>query len=386
MLQLLRLFQEDDWQITFTSTAQQDDYSTDLADLGIKTTTIQLNHASFDDLLLKLNPKAVLFDRFMTEEQFGWRLVEHCPDAVRLLDTEDLHCLRKAREEAIANDKPFQFEMLLDSELAKRELASIYRCDLSLMISEVEMDILQNLFKVDESLLQYVPFMVTEVPNRESLPSFEERGHFVTIGNFMHAPNWDSVLQLKQQIWPLIRQQLPDTELHVYGAYPPKKVMRLHNEAEGFLIKGWAKDVRSVMQRARVCLAPLRFGAGLKGKLLDAMIHGTPSVTTLIGAEGMHGNLPWPGSIVDDTRTFVERSLRLYTDKEAWHLAQQLGQTLIEERFLKGQHTNCFTKRMADVCNTLKVRRQQNFTGAMLQHHKLQSTKYMAKWIEEKNK
>src|SRR5690606_35481372 len=117
-----------------------------------------------------------------------------------------------------------------------------------------------------------------------------QREHFVSIGNFRHAPNWDAVLCLKHSIWPLTRAQLPRAQLHIYGAYLPPKASALHNATQGSYIRGWAEDARVVMQHARVCVAPLRFGAGLKRKLLEAMECCTPSVTSPLGAEGKQGD------------------------------------------------------------------------------------------------
>ena len=96
-------------------------------------------------LLLNLNPDVVLFDRFMIEEQFGWRVTEQCPNAVKLLDTEDLHCLRKGRHQAFKDKQPFTDDYLFN-DFAKREIASILRCDVTLMISEFEMELLSKNF------------------------------------------------------------------------------------------------------------------------------------------------------------------------------------------------------------------------------------------------
>src|SRR5690625_7127154 len=89
------------------------------------------------------------------------------------------------------------------------------------------------------------------------------------------------------EIWPFIRKHVPDSRFHIIGSYPSQRVLQLHNEREGLLVHGRAGSAQEVVQKAKVLLAPLRFGAGLKGKLLDAMRWGTPTVTTEIGAEGM---------------------------------------------------------------------------------------------------
>ncbi|MBL4585578.1 MAG: glycosyltransferase [Flavobacteriales bacterium] len=397
MLQLIELFQQQGWQITFASAAAESEFAADLSAIGVKQVSIKLNSSSFDVFVKELNPRIVLFDRFMTEEQFGWRVAKQCPNALRILDTEDLHCLRHARHQALKENRQFVTADLLN-EHAKREIASIYRCDVSLIISSYEMELLKTVFKVDEALLHYLPFMLGHLtsPN-PSLPggelyaeqiwfSFEERNHFITIGNFLHAPNWDAVQYLKSDIWPLIRKELPEVEMHIYGAYATDKVFQLHDEKSGFLIKGRAEDVNEVLGKAKVMLAPLRFGAGIKGKLTDAMINGTPSVTTRIGAEGMHGNLPWSGMIEDVPEKFAQAAVRLYTDKTQWEKAQQNGVSIINEIYPKEKLGKEFIQRIERVSSNLEAHRQQNFIGSMLMHHTMRSTEFMSRWIEAKNR
>ena len=164
----------------------------DISVLGVSAKTIELNSSSFDDFVIELNPTIVLFDRFMVEEQFGWRVSESCPNALKLLDTEDLHCLRQARQLAVKENREFTYEYLF-SDVAKREIASILRCDLSLMVSEFEMELLQKQFKISKDLLFYLPIFAERL---NEILSFAERNDFVFIGNFLHEPNWDCVKYL----------------------------------------------------------------------------------------------------------------------------------------------------------------------------------------------
>src|SRR5690606_7196860 len=240
MMQLIGLFREENYQITFASTASISEKTADLKSQHISIKNILLNDSSFDGFVKELNPEIVIFDRYITEEQFGWRVSENCPNAFKILDTEDLHLLRKAREEAVKNGKPIS-EPNLFSETAKRELASILRCDLSIIISEFEMQLLQNTFKIPSEILYYLPFLVETVSEETTIPSLEKRENFLAIGNLLHAPNVDSVLQLKE-LWPEIKKQLPNTELHIYGAYAPQQILQLDNKKEGFIIKGWAEN------------------------------------------------------------------------------------------------------------------------------------------------
>ncbi len=387
MMQLIYLFQFKGWKITFASAAADSEFMFDVRDLGIDKVKIELNSESFDSFISNLQPSLVVFDRFMIEEQFGWRVAEHCPNALRILDTEDLHSLRAARQKAFKENRTFIPDDLI-CDVAKREVASILRCDISLIISEVEMDILQNYFKVDASLLYYLPFMLKpiDIDSIGNLPTFEERNNFITIGNFLHEPNWNAVQYLKEAIWPLIKKELPETELHIYGAYPSQKVNELHQPNNSFFIMGRAPDANAVVLQARVCLAPLRFGAGIKGKLVEAMLCGTPSVTTDIGAEGMHDNLEWGGIIANTAQEIASAAIELYTNKIKWKKAQENGVAIINNFYSKTLLGEPFIKYILDVQNNLKKHRMKNFIGAMLMHHTMTSTKYMARWIEAKNK
>ena len=385
MMQLIAFFQSNNYKITFASPCAKSEKAFDLETIGISQVSIALNHASFDGFVKELNPTIVLFDRFMMEEQFGWRVAEQCPNALRIIDTEDLHCLRKGRQQAFKDGKPFD-KTYLFNDIAKREIASIYRSDLSLIISEVEMDILKNDFKVDASLLMYVPFLLEKISEEtiKNLPTFNKRQHFITVGNFLHEPNYNTVLYLKETIWPLIRKQLPKTELHIYGAYASQKVNQLHNEKEGFLINGFAEDVNVVMQQAKVCLAPIRFGAGLKGKLVDAMQNGTSCMMTSLAAEGMFDNLQHNGFIEDNPQEFANKAVQLYQKEILWNEKQQDGFEITNKRFNKNEFQQKLALILEEITEQLHNKRLNNFTGQLLQHHTLQSTKIMSKWIEEK--
>lgn len=386
MMQLIAFFQRQDSEVTFASPAADSVHMPDIEALGIHKVSIELNNSSFDDFISELSPELVLFDRFMMEEQFGWRVEKHCPQALRVIDTEDLHCLRDARHRALKAKREMTREDLL-SDIAKREVAAILRCDLALMISDYEIGLLTEHFGVDPVLLHHIPFMLETIGAvTTTAPAFEERQHFISIGNFRHAPNWDAVLQLQQTIWPLIRRKLPQAQLHVYGAYPPPKASQLHQPERGFHVMGWAEDAAHVLSQARVCLAPLRFGAGIKGKLVDAMRCGTPSVTTAIGAEAMHGELPWGGTVVDRPEDFADAAILLYQDQAAWQTAQAHGLQIIEEKYDRAGHEQRLAIRLGQISAGLQQHRLNNFTGAMLRHHSMKSTQYMAQWIEAKNK
>ncbi|MGB7394732.1 MAG: glycosyltransferase family 4 protein [Pricia sp.] len=431
--QLLDYFQNQKYRTVFASTAAKTAKSMELEGYGIEEVSIKLNDSGFDTFVKDLNPQIVVFDRFLTEEQFGWRVAEFVPDALRILDTEDLHSLRKTREMLVkqnialldakhpntdvektgtihlaknnsSNFKPMfptEFDLRDDSmdyespvvsawlqnDLTKREMASIYRCDLSLIISSYEMELLGTILKIDSRLLLHLPFMLDalDADTIQQWPSLEDRKDFVCIGNGKHAPNVDAILWLKKKIWPLIQKQLPEVHLNIYGAYLPEHILQMNSPREHFHVLGWVENVKDVLRKARVNLAPLRFGAGIKGKLVDAMQTGTPSITTSIGAEGMHSGLPWGGAIENTAEEFAKAAVRLYQNPKVWRASQENGIAIINSLYNKDSLSSKLSQSISEIENNLSKHRRRNFIGAMLMHHSMMGTKYMAKWISAKN-
>ena len=386
MLQLIDFFINQNYTVVFATSCKKSTNAFDLESLNVQVVEILLNHSSFDFFVKDLNPEVVLFDRFMTEEQFGWRITENCPDALRILDTEDLHFLRKTRQQSISSSSVSANVFDL-KDIAKREIASIYRSDLSLIISEAEFKILIDTFKIDCTLLLYLPFMLDLNANSEQKQhsSFSERTDFVSIGNFLHPPNLDAIFYLKNDIWPLIKLQLPQANLHVYGAYDTQAIRSIHNKKDGFLLHGYVEDAFEVVNSSRVLLAPLRFGAGLKGKLILAMQCGTPAAMSTIAAEGMFGSDQPNGIIEDDPSLFVKKCIDLYTQESLWTEYQNKGDAVLKSRFNKLDHQLKLKERISLIQSTIQSHRSDNFIGQLLAHHQFQSTKYMSRWIEVKN-
>ena len=141
-----------------------------------------------------------------------------------------------------------------------------------------------------------------------------------------------------------------------------------------------------MIRSARVLLAPIRFGAGIKGKLLECMEYGTPSVTTPIGAEAMQDNLPWNGFVTDDYSDFVTKAVELYSNQEIWEQVVENGYEIIEQKFMFSIYKSNFLEVLDHLQDNLESHRNNNFIGQMLQFHTMRSTEFMSRWIEEKNK
>lgn len=348
--------------------------------MGIESHTIQVNDSGFDTWLKALAPDVVIFDRFMTEEQFGWRVEQVCPQALRVLDTSDLHCLREARHQQLKTGKALD----LFNEIALREIASIHRSDQTLMISEYEMQLLRDVFSIPETQIAYWPFGLDRSP--KTFPEYAERQHFIMIGSFHHAPNLDAARWCKQVVWPLIRKAIPEAELHCYGSYGDKYAGELNAPKQGFLFKGRADDALATMQQYRVNLAPLRFGAGLKGKLFDGFETGTPSVTTPVGAEGIAtADCEWGCDVSDEPEAIAKVAVQLYQDEAQWSAVQAQGQRIADTRFDAADWLPRLPQTLSDAFDALDANRQAHFVGQMLRHHQHRSTEFMSRWIEAKN-
>jgi glycosyltransferase involved in cell wall biosynthesis len=386
-VQLIELFVAQGAQVYFACAAAKGEFSFNLQKLGVTEQSIALNDPSFNTFIKELQPDIVIYDKFMIEEQYGWRIQQEWPNALTILDTIDLHCLRVGRQLAEKVNADFSNEHLFN-DTAKREIAAILRCDFSLIISEIEMNILQEQFKIDGNILFYLPLLEDKLKEQTSntWKTYEEREGFTFIGNFLHEPNWHTVQTIKTKIWPILSKKLPGVGVHIYGAYASQKVLQLNNPKENFFIHGRAENARESIAKHRILLAPIIFGAGVKGKFIDAMQVGTPSITTHVGAESMNGTLPWNGFIEDNLDALIEQAVQLYNNKNLWLQAQQNGIQIINQRYNKQKYSALFLQKLKDLTGNLSNHRYQNFIGQVLKHHTLQSTKYLSLWIEEKNK
>ncbi|MGB5982419.1 MAG: glycosyltransferase family 4 protein [Nonlabens sp.] len=378
MMQLISIFQKMRMQVIFCCATMPGERSVDLENLGVAFQHIELNKDSFNQWIITTLPDFVLYDRFYIEEQYGWRVAETCPQARTILDTEDLHFLRKARQRALKEKIDFD-PGFFNHPGTYREIASIKRCDLSLIISSYEMNLLKNTFQIEPQKLFYIPLLV-DSNFKVSKPNFSDTRDFFHIGNFMHAPNEDAVWQLKKHIWPKIHKQLPNANLHIYGAYPKPKHLNWHNEKEGFLVHGAVEEISEAFDHKRILLTPLRFGAGLKGKIIDAMQFGVPVVTTNIGAEGIAESDSFNGFIAEaDNDDFTKNAIRLYTQAELWEQMQKNGFELVQECFEESAFAKALTKRISKIME--EPRPQITFNDQMLSYHSSQHLKFKGKWI-----
>ena len=184
------------------------------------------------------------------------------------------------------------------------------------------------------ALLDLVPDAVVEVvPNvfdvpGHAVPGPEQRSGLLFVGGFWHTPNGDAAIWFVEQVWPIVRREAPDQRLSIVGSNPTDEVLAL-NASPGVDVLGYVPDLAPLFDRHRLSIAPLRFGAGMKGKVGQSLIHGLPVVATTIGAEGMGLQHAEHILVADEEEAFAAHVLRLLRDDELWRRLSASGRALI---------------------------------------------------------
>jgi O-antigen biosynthesis protein len=256
----------------------------------------------------------VLLCRHYVAEQFLPLARRHAPQARILFDTVDLHYLRERRAAELAGDPA-----LLRAALRTRglELDLIARSDVTLVVSEAE----RALLAVDAPQARVEVLSNLHEVAGQGLP-FAQRRDLLFVGGFRHPPNVDAVRWFIDEVFPLVRDSLPDVRLHCIGGDVPPEI-RMRGDRDGVVVHGHVADIAPYMDGCRISVAPLRFGAGVKGKVNLAMAHGQPVVATACAIEGMHLVDGHDVLVADDAAGFAERIVRLYRDRSLWeHLAR----------------------------------------------------------------
>ncbi len=248
------------------------------------------------------------------------------PETTIIYDTVDLHFVRERRRAAVEGSQAAKqsAEYHYDIELTLAKLT-----DQSWVISDQERDALH----AEDSGLQ-----VAVVPNihrdEPSGLSFEHREGILFVGSYSHHPNRDAAHWLVEEILPLVRSRVGEVTLYLVGSYPTDDILALADE--GVTVLGWVKNLEEIYQRTRVFAAPLRYGAGMKGKIGESLAYGVPVVTTTVGAEGIglrHGH---DVLIADDADAFAGALADAYVSKVLWQRLAANGRETISQNYSPG--------------------------------------------------
>lgn len=246
------------------------------------------------------------------------------PRALLVFDTVDLHGLREQRRATLADDS--KAAARADATL-RRELRQIAAADVTWVVSSHERDLLRaHLPNAEVQVLSNI------MPATGAGQPFARRRDVLFVGGFRHPPNADAVRWLLAKIWPDLRDRLPQVVLHVVGSDPPADVVAAAAQP-GVRLHGHLADIGELLDGARVAVAPLRYGAGVKGKANQAMAHGLPVVATSCAAEGMHLTHGDDVLIADSAADFSTAVARAYTDESLWQRLSGGGLRNVHDHF-----------------------------------------------------
>ena len=327
MVNLMRLLREEGAHVVFlpADLRHGDEYTQALQQLGVEAW-----HAPFARRIPAwLREHGPRFDTVLVCRHYVMRemlplLRRHASQARLVLDTVDLHYLRERRGAEVRGDAA---AMRAAERTRALELDVIARSDATLVVSQIERDL----------LAQDAPQAAVEVLSNlhraggPGLP-FGQRRDLVFVGGFRHPPNADAVHWFVGAVWPLVREREPTMQLHVIGGDVTPEIQAL-SAHPGVLVHGHVPDLQPYIDGARLAIAPLRYGAGVKGKVNLSMAHGQPVVATTCAIEGMHLRANEDVLLADDAAGFADAWLRGYHAEALWQRLAAAGRANVQRHF-----------------------------------------------------
>ncbi len=326
-LEILRSLMDTGHHVTFLpdNGANTEPYATQLQRMGIE---VMFGPDLLTQLSMVVAPHlaAAIVSRPGVAARYMSLLRRHAPDAELIYDTVDLHWVREAREAALAVGH-HEAELLTQEALWTQslELALIRAADVTLVATAPERTRVEA--EVPGATIRVLP---TINPVREDAPGLSGRNGIIFVGGFQHTPNVDAVLRLINGVMPIVWQALPDVKLRVIGADVPDEIAALASDRVDIL--GWVQDVDPLLDAARVTVAPLSYGAGMKGKITQALAFGVPVVTTPVGAEGLEAGIGEALLVGDDDAAIARHAIQVLTDDELWQRLADAGRDLVAEQ------------------------------------------------------
>jgi glycosyltransferase involved in cell wall biosynthesis len=317
----MRIFQAFGYEVCFIAAFERSEpreYADSLRRWGFRV-LIAHGMASLQDITRREAATAalVMLQRISVASHLVEGVRRCAPRAKLVFSTVDLHYLREERAAIVERSASALGHAL---EVRRAELRAIGAADATTVVSHVELDIVKRL--MPEANVHRIP--IPRLPTRAAT-SFEARRGVVFVGGFAHRPNIDAVKYLVDEIWPLVRQRLPDAELQVVGSNVTPDIAALDAPRDGVRILGFVEDLSTILDHVRLSVAPLRFGAGVKGKVVSSLLHGVPCVLSTVASEGMGlvaGEHVLEG---DSARQMADEIVRLHEDRDLWQRLADAG-------------------------------------------------------------
>lgn len=332
LLNIIKAMKKLDYYVTFIAMNNdlEEKYRPILEELGIETfiTYNFIKNNVFDVEIFSIFLKERDFDYAIIE---FWKLAQDWMPFLRklfrkikiIVDSVDIHFIREIREAEFLKDEKLMRKALQNK---RQEIFTYRNADRVWVVTENDK---KAIFDYVRSIpIDIIPNIHQKIDQEKN---YEKTENLLFVGNFIHSPNRDAVFYLCKEIFPLIKQELPAVKLFIVGNAPQDDVKAL--ASDDIIVTGYVEDLSPFLKKARVSVAPLRYGAGMKGKIGEALSWGLPVVTTSIGAEGMGLIDGIHVFIADDANQFANRVVALYKDRELWNRLSENGKRHINENF-----------------------------------------------------
>ena len=304
-------------------------YTDKLIQLGINVITGISGYNTPSDFILKHGNKFPLFYIIRVEvaESVIDTIRSVSPNSRIIFHAPDVYFIREGREAELKNNPALQKKA---DATRIRELSIMNQADHNVIVSSAELPILRN-FLPDKpvSVFQVLHVSVINKP-----VSFNERRDIFFLGGFTHTPNVDAVCWFVSKIWPRIHKELPMVTFHIVGSEVTNEIAKLES-IPGVVVIGYLQNLDPILSSMRLSVAPLRFGAGIKGKVATTMGAGIPVICTNIAAEGMYIKDGVHARVADDEDEFATAVIQTYKDKKLWVKLSKNGQELVQQHFSK---------------------------------------------------
>ena len=318
MFQIVKLLHELGHRVTFVpdNLADTPPYTADLQKLGIKVTHHPYVKKVRDYLIAHgLEFDVVVLSRCQFARKHVADVRSYAPQSRIIFDTVDLHFLREESEARLTGDPEIRRKA---QETKQHEYDLIDQSDETWVVSSTEQRLLQR--EWPNKSIQLVSNIVN-VPGSKT--PFALRRDWLFIGGFQHPPNIDAVLFFLKDIYPLISEPLGDAKFYIIGDKAPPEIVALATEK--IIVAGLQRDVRPFFDSVRLSVAPLRFGAGVKGKINQSMAFGVPVVATSLGVEGTDLRNREDILVADEPEDFARALIELYKSEELWNRLSENG-------------------------------------------------------------
>ena len=339
MMNLIIILKELGYHVIFMpeNLSHNDRYTEELQQLGVEC--IYTPHITNPVDYLKDKGKyldAVILSRYYVAEQVMPFIREYCPKAQIIFDTVDLHYVRERRMSEISNDKKLAS---MAEKTREKELAVAKACDVTLVVSPYEVEVLGE--EIPDTQVRVLTNIHEIYGCRKP---YSARKDIMFIGGYQHTPNVDAVLWFVEKIFPLILKQLPEIKFHIIGSRAPKEIQNL--ASDNIIYHGFVEDIEPFMDDIRIAVAPLRYGAGVKGKVNMSMSYGQPVVGTKVAVEGMYTQEGIDVLKAETPEEFSNQVVRLYQDENLWNSISEGGLKNVENYFSFDAAKNAIEKIM----------------------------------------